>query len=113
MPAECDEANTFPLQRLREMAYSKSMPVDSREVELSEKEKILRWIAAWKIAGPELEKEKRIELRAMTDVEALRRVNLVMNSRARSAREGALFRTTSGLVEQQRIFSKHYARAGE
>lgn len=66
-----------------------------------------RWVEQWKyVTGPELERIKKEELRAMTEAEALRRVVRVMNSRVRHAREHARLRISSGLVEQQRIFGK-------
>ncbi len=46
---------------------------------------IRAWVENWKLAGPELERLKKDELRAMTEEEALRKVNAVMNSRAEDA----------------------------
>lgn len=73
-----------------------------------EEEKALmkRWVDQWKVTGPELERIKKEELRAMTDEEALRRVQRVMNSRARHASEGVRAGESSGLIEQQRIFAR-------
>ncbi|MBA2622859.1 MAG: hypothetical protein H0U88_04465 [Chthoniobacterales bacterium] len=66
-----------------------------------------RWVDTWKfVTGPELERSKKEELRAMTEEEALRRVELVMNSRAQITWIDPLRRDSSGLVEQQRWFQK-------
>lgn len=66
-----------------------------------------RWVDTWKfVTGPELARIKKEELRALTEEEGLRRVHRVMNSRSRHARAAAQKRTSSGLSEQQRIFSK-------
>ena len=73
---------------------------------LSEKEQMRLWVETWKRAGPELERMKREELRAMTEEEALRRVAAVMNSRADDGWIRPDRRNTSGLVEQQRLFMR-------
>jgi hypothetical protein len=80
---------------------------------LSEKEQMRVWVNHWKWLGPELERIKREELRAMTEEEAAQRAITVMNSRPRAARERARRDTSSGLVEQQRIFSKAHAARSE
>ena len=67
---------------------------------------IKRWVEQWKITGPELERIKKEELRAMTEEEALRRVISVMNSRSRHASERARNSVSSGLVDQQRLFMR-------
>jgi len=64
-----------------------------------------RWVDTWKTAGPELERIKREELRAMTEQEALLRVERVMNSRAPDRWNRPDRRTSSGLIEQQRLFA--------
>lgn len=77
-----------------------------------EKALMKRWVETWKyITGPELERIKKEEVRALTDEQALQQMIRVMNSRVRHAREGAKYRTTSGLVEQQRIFAKAHRAA--
>ena len=65
-----------------------------------------RWVDQWKITGPELERIKREELRAMTEEEALLRVQRVMNSRAANRWIRPDRRTSSGLIEQQRLFAR-------
>ncbi len=80
------------------------MPIPTTE---AERALMKRWVEQWKyITGPELERLKKQEVRAMTEEEGTRRAILVMNSRCRHASERAQFQTSSGLVEQQRIFSK-------
>lgn len=80
---------------------------------LPEKEQMRAWVQNWKRIGPELEKIKRDELRALSDEEWSRRTAAVMNSRPRHARERAKANVFSGLVEQQRIFSRAYRRSSE
>ena len=80
---------------------------------LSEKEQMRAWVENWKRIGPELEKIKRDQLRALTEEAWTRRTAAVMNSRPRHARERARLKVSSGLVEQQRIFSMAYQRSGE
>lgn len=73
---------------------------------LSEKEKMRLWVETWKRVGPELERIKREELRALTDKKAYEQAKTL--SRSVSAdfwiepeRLGSL-----GLIEQQRLFGK-------
>lgn len=70
-------------------------------VELTEREKILRTIAAWKEAAPMLENDRRKRIRT-TNIDAGIR-SFVGILPAYLARNG--FRKTSGLEEQQRLFS--------
>jgi hypothetical protein len=65
-------------------------------------EEAQEFVERWRKAGPELEKVRRQELRALTNVEANRLFHAVLeigNSHHQN-------RDTSGLVEQQRIFQK-------
>lgn len=73
---------------------------------LSEKEQMRLWVETWKKAGPELERIKKEELRAMTEADVIQRTKMVMNGRARPAKESRGLREDFGLVEQQRIFCK-------
>jgi hypothetical protein len=64
-----------------------------------------RWVETWRWAGPELERIRRQELRAMTDARALVASNRVL------ALVGWLPRTprrlaTSGLIEQQALLRR-------
>ena len=65
-----------------------------------------RWVATWKIAGPELERIKRRELRALSEEDILRRLSRVMDSRVKGTWRRPERLRSSGLIEQQRLFSK-------
>jgi hypothetical protein len=72
----------------------------------TEKEAMRRWVETWKVAGEELDRMKWEELRAMTEADAARMLDL-----QEWPREVPLWRDperefSSGLVEQQRIFMK-------
>lgn len=73
---------------------------------LSEKEQMRAWVENWKRIGPELEKEKRRELRAMTEEEGTERALRVMEARVEGSWRSPARRESSGLVEQQRLFMK-------
>jgi len=60
------------------------------------------WVERWKRAGPELARVKRRELGAMTYEQQVQALESVLDLGFRLARP----RTTSGLVEQQRLFKK-------
>jgi len=65
-------------------------------------EEAREYVERWRKAGPELEKVRREELRALKDADSLRLFNSLLEF-------GSLHhqnRPTSGLVEQQRIFQK-------
>ena len=76
------------------------------EESLSEAEKMKRWVETWKFAGPELERIKKEELRAMTEEEGTRRALLVMDSLVVGVWRNPARRNSSGLIEQQRLFAK-------
>lgn len=67
---------------------------------------IKRWVETWKFAGPELERIKRNELRALTEEAALKRLSSVMNSRVAGGWKNPGRRRLSGLVEQQQLFAQ-------
>ncbi|MGI9115122.1 MAG: hypothetical protein DLM52_13410 [Chthoniobacterales bacterium] len=73
---------------------------------MTEREKMRYWVENWKRVGPELERIKRQELRALSDEEGTKRALRVMSARSRHACAAAKLRSSSGLVEQQRIFAK-------
>jgi hypothetical protein len=61
------------------------------------------WVEHWQRVGPLLEKIRHDELRAMTQEQAAR----AFESLAKFANDGTrVLRSTSGFVEQQKIFSK-------
>ena len=61
-----------------------------------------KWVQAWKRAGPALREVTRTELRSLSTREALDQLADHFAYALRTARAT----TTSGLVEQQRIFMK-------
>lgn len=65
-------------------------------------EEAREFVERWRKAGPELEEVRREELRGLTDVDARRLFNAVLEF-ANALRH---HRPTSGLVEQQRLFQK-------
>jgi hypothetical protein len=67
-----------------------------------EKELARRWVEAWKTAGPELERIRREEIKATDTKRDLR----VFAGLATWALEQQPPASSSGLVEQQRLFSK-------
>lgn len=68
------------------------------------------WVENWKRIGPELEAAKKRELRAMSEEEGTRRALRVMDSRAERAELPEESNTSSGLIEQQRLFMKFRSR---
>lgn len=60
-----------------------------------------RWVETWKAAGPELAAIRQEEVRTMDNVKALEQLEDAYNHAATLPP-----RTTSGLVEMQRLFSK-------
>lgn len=65
------------------------------------------WIRAWKSAGPALERIRREELRRLDGHAAI----ALLTGPADYTAEPRKARTTSGLIEQQRWFSKARSRA--
>ena len=71
---------------------------------LSEKEKMRLWVDTWRWVGPELERLKREELRALTEEAALAQAETLANSVADEIWISPERAEASGLVEQQRLF---------
>ena len=65
-----------------------------------------RWVEQWKITGPELERIKREELRAMTEEEAGEIAVRLSTAAAADIWIEPHRRDSLGLVEQQRLFQK-------
>lgn len=68
----------------------------------SDDENARRWMQAWRRAGPALERVRRAELRAFRYEDNYRLVDALLQM----ACDFGTPRTTSGLVEQQRLFGK-------
>ena len=77
-------------------------PAIFRPMTEAEKANLLKSIDAWKRAGPELEKQRRADIRASDTVSAIQSMTLLF----RDAVKHSPARLTSGLVEQQRWFMK-------
>ncbi len=60
------------------------------------------WVENWAKVGPKLEAIRRRELRAMTYQQRIEAIDAVLQIGCRFSKP----RTTSGLVEQQRLFQK-------
>jgi hypothetical protein len=80
------------------------------ETHPTEKERMRQWVENWKVVGEETDRLKTEALRALTQEEAAEQFNgmdcdpaLVWTSEER--------RYSSGLIEQQRLFSKLHKRA--
>jgi hypothetical protein len=69
---------------------------------------IKRWAETWESAGKALEALRRRELRAMTDDDTRRAIADIFSS---AMPADVPPRTTSGLVEQQRLFESLRRRA--
>lgn len=68
----------------------------------AEDENVRAWVAAWRRAGPILEKIRREELRAFSHEEHAELIDALLQIGCDIGCE----RPTSGLVEQQRLFGK-------
>jgi hypothetical protein len=66
------------------------------------REEAQEFVERWRKAGPELEKIRREELRALTDAEGQKLFGSLLEFASLHPQK----RATSGLVEQQRIFQK-------
>jgi len=65
-----------------------------------------RWVDTWKyITGPGLERIKKEELRALTDAQAAEDAETILSTSVEDWTPESR-KTSSGLVEQQRLFSK-------
>ncbi len=78
----------------------------SEKVRLAETpEEQKKWMAQWRLAEVALLEVKREELRALTDDEALDACDIVL-ANAEEFYVSPQMKTSSGLVEQQRIFMR-------
>ena len=64
-----------------------------------------RWVEQWRTTGPMLEAIRAEELRAMTDEQA-RAASEMLLAAAPIPGDPRTHSTTSGLIEQQRIFAR-------
>jgi len=70
-------------------------------MESREKQDIRRFIDAWRVAGPFLERERAERLRAMSDDECRRVIERIFGGPVPAAVD-----RPCGLIEQQRLFRK-------
>ncbi|MEX1118067.1 MAG: hypothetical protein WEB60_04655 [Terrimicrobiaceae bacterium] len=75
---------------------------------MTSEEKMKRWVDTWKVAGPELERIKQEELRAMDETRSAEIFNLLAGGWVDNWRPPER-ETDHGLVIQQHHFSKAHA----
>jgi hypothetical protein len=68
----------------------------------TETDRLREWVQNWKIVGPELERLRREKIRATNTQESIRLFDLAFKSAIRNTAP----RTTSGLVEFQKLIRK-------
>lgn len=76
---------------------------------MSEHDKMRYWVENWKRVGPELERIKREELRALSDEDAYQNAVALMSCLEADFWEDPRRSQWSGLVEQQRLFQRALA----
>lgn len=69
---------------------------------MNDKELLARWVRQWRAAEPELEAIRRREIREADTLQSLAILEPAFNHALRTLP----LRTSSGLVEMQRIFAK-------
>jgi hypothetical protein len=72
------------------------------DMTIEERELTLRWIEGWKQAGPVLEELRAAEIREANTVRSMEMLDGLFDHAAKSTPP----RESSGLIEQQRIFSR-------
>jgi hypothetical protein len=72
---------------------------------MTEQEKMRYWVENWKRVGPELERIKREELRALTDEQAASNAESILSTPVEQWLPERR-RQWSGLVEQQQYFAQ-------
>lgn len=90
------------------MSEKESKPEKLRFAETPEEQKI--WMAQWRSAEAALLEVKREELRALTDEDVLAACDLLLAD-ADQFYVPPKLKTSSGLVEQQRIFMRAHSRS--
>jgi hypothetical protein len=78
---------------------------------MTEKEKMQAYVCDWVVAGEEMDRLKCEELRNLTADQSVKRINDVMLMADRWLELTENRDRDSGLVEQQSIFMKGYAKA--
>jgi uncharacterized protein involved in type VI secretion and phage assembly len=96
---------SFPLQCSRTMEYHRIVDWSFAK-SLSEKEQMKLWVETWRHAGPELERLKRAELRALSEEDAFDQAEVLAESVTDVVWIDSGRSKASGLVEQQRLFRK-------
>ena len=70
--------------------------------DMTEQQKLLQWVKAWRTAGPELERQREADVQTTDTQSALAGLSDCFEL----ARRQLSPRSDSGLVEQQRLFRK-------
>lgn len=89
------------------MSDKNSEQPEIRMAETPEEQK--QWMAQWRLAEKALLEVKREELRALTDADVLANCDLLLAD-ADQFYVSPRMKTSSGLVEQQRIFMRAHPR---
>ena len=71
-------------------------------MEMSDTDRLRAWIRSWEVVGPELEQMRREEIRRANTQDSIRVFDLAFKAALRNTPA----RTTSGLVEFQRLLLK-------
>lgn len=71
-------------------------------METSDKDRLSAWVQNWKVLGPELERLRRERIRSAKTQDAIKQFDLAFKAAIRNTPP----RTTSGLIEFQRLLRK-------
>lgn len=71
-------------------------------MEISDTDRLREWVQNWKVLGPELERLRRERIRSASTPDAIRQFDLAFKAAIRNTPP----RTTSGLIEFQRLLRK-------
>lgn len=83
----------------------------SEVAKLPRREQTRAWVQNWKRTGPELERQKRAELRDMTEEQAGDIAATLAQSAADELWTDPERHSAAGLIEQQRLFAKLRSRS--
>lgn len=82
-----------------------STPLFSTSKAATGDEQLRRWVAQWRFAAIELPRQKRRELRALTEKEAIATADMLLDMKSNGWSPPER-RVSSGFVEQQRLFAR-------
>lgn len=75
-------------------------------MEMSDTDRLRAWVRNWQVIGPELDRMRREEIRSANTQESIKAFDLAFKAALRKCPS----RTTSGLVEMQKLFKKLHAQ---